>query len=111
MKRLLIVASVVVALGGCVGVITSNIDTLRPRTAGIITVAAGVAAGALATAMWIDDDPGKSTGCGADQTSICWSSRAGALVFAVPALTELITGTRSLLLDTYPWRHADDSTP
>ena len=115
---------------GCAGAITSALKPdLSPRTAGAITLATGLAVGALATAMWIDDEPGSSSGCGGanpdgsgsfdssgssgswDTSDDCWPSRVGAVIFAVPTLVELFTGTRSLITNTYPFRNDDAPTP
>jgi hypothetical protein len=130
MRRL---AAVSCLLVGCAGPITSSLKShLSPRTAGIITLATGVVIGAAATAMWIEDDPGSSSGCGSSggsdgsssgssgsgssgswtNSGWCAPSRVGAIIFAVPAVLDLFTGTRSLVTNTYPWRgDADDSTP
>jgi hypothetical protein len=112
-------------LSGCAGLITSDLKpTLKPRTAGAITLASGLALTALAVTAWVANDPGSSSGCGSsdpsysgkwdDPSDDCSSSRTFALVMAVPAVVELWMGTKSLTHNVYPWQDTDDdngSTP
>jgi hypothetical protein len=114
-------------LSGCAGLITSDLKPqLRPRTAGAITLATGIAVSALAATAWIADDPGSSSGCGGhdgnhsndgsewlDTSDDCGSSRMFAIIMAIPAAMDLYMGTRSLATNTYPWHEDDDddSTP